>query len=427
MDILHDRDYLSRRGFLAGSATAAGLLLTASGAKAQDDDEKKAPAGPPVGCAVIGLGPQGRAILAALSRTEGAKVVAVCEKYQPFLNRAKDTAPNAAAVTDPRMVLERSDVQAVFIATPTHQHREIAIPAVEAGKAVYCEAPLAHTIEDARAIALAGKASPQPFQVGLQNRANPQHKHVFNFVRTGGPTGKLVQAHAQWHRRTSWRREAPNDAREREINWRLNHEVSPGLIGEEGIHAIDTMNWMTNQLPVAVTGFGSIMAWNADRRRVPDTVQCVLDYPDGMRITYSATLANSFNGTYELLMGTASAILIRGDRAWLFKENDAELLGWEVYTQKEKVGDEEGLVLIADATKILSLGLKPGEQGSLLDAGKDALYYSVESFVNCVRERKKPDCDAVAGYQACVTALKANEAAVSGSRVEFKKEWFDLG
>ena len=63
----------------------------------------------------------------------------------------------------------------MIIATPTHQHKEIALDALKAGKHVYCEAPLAHTIEDARAIAQAAKAARQQiFQAGLQNRADPE-------------------------------------------------------------------------------------------------------------------------------------------------------------------------------------------------------------------------------------------------------------
>ena len=172
------------------------------------------------------------------------------------------------------------------------------------------------------------------------------------------------------------------------------------------------------------------MHWN-DRREVPDTVQTIIEYPGGLRVVYDMTLANSFDGAYELFMGTDGTILVRGERAWMFKETDAPLLGWEVYTRKESVGDEKGMVLVADATKILALGKKPGEDTSTLDPGKTALYYAIESFVNCVREadpkKKVPAAGPAEGLEATVTAIKAHEAALGGTKLVYEKEWFDLG
>ena len=85
-----------------------------------------------------------------LARFPKAEVIAVCEKYEPFLRRAKEAAPKAEGYTDYRKVLENKDVQAVLITTPTHQHKEIVQEALKAGKHVYCEAPLANTIENTK-------------------------------------------------------------------------------------------------------------------------------------------------------------------------------------------------------------------------------------------------------------------------------------
>ena len=73
-------------------------------------------------------------------------------------------------------LLDRDDVQAVVVATPTHLHRAIAIDALEAGKHVYCEAPLAASIDDARAIPQAARGASTVFQTGLQGRSNPIYK-----------------------------------------------------------------------------------------------------------------------------------------------------------------------------------------------------------------------------------------------------------
>src|SRR6185503_20427330 len=209
----------------------------------------------------------------------------------PYLNKAREVAPRAAINSDYRRLLESPEIEAVVIATPSHLHREIAIQAIQAGKHVYCEAPLATTVEDARAIALAGsRESNLIFQAGLQGRSNGLYKHVSQFVRSG-VLGSPVSIAAQWNKKQSWRRPAPTPVRENEMNWRLSSKTSAGLPGEVGIHQLDLINWYLKSLPIAVTGFSSIVGWN-DGRDVPDTVTCVLDYPGGVRASFTSTLAN---------------------------------------------------------------------------------------------------------------------------------------
>jgi predicted dehydrogenase len=438
-----DESPITRRSFLAGGAVLAGaageaLAQAKAPAKAPAKPAAKPaakpvtpakPAGPPpptVNCAVIGLGPQGRDILASLSRVPGSNIVSVCDTYQGSFSRAKKVVPNAETVTDYRKILDRKDVPAVFIATGTHQHKQIVTEAIQAGKHVYLEAPLAHTVEEAKAIALAGKGSAQIFQVGLQNRANPQHHHVQKFLHSS-VLGTVTRGRGQWHKRQSWRKPAPSNERESQINWHLDEKISPGLIGELGIHSLDTANWFLKATPVSVQGFGSLLVWKEDGRSVPDTVEVVVEYPNGVRFYYDATLTNSYDGQYESFCGTDAAVLLRDQRAWLFKEADAPLLGWEVYARKEEYGDETGICLVADASKQLAEGKIPGKQKQVVDPGKNALFFACEAFLNSIRDpKKKPDCGALQGYQATVTALKANEAVRNGTKIVYQKEWFDL-
>lgn len=421
---------MDRRQFLASSMGAAAMLLLgaeelrAAPPPPSNPAAPKAPPGPPVGCAVIGLGQQGRGLLIALARAADAPVVMVCDTYEPSHKRALETAPKATATTDYKKVLDNPAVQAVFLATPTHLHRQIALDAVAAGKHVYLEAPIAHTMDDAKAIALAGKGSAKLFQVGLAQRTDPQTLHVQNFVDTGA-LGRTAQIRAQWHKRQSWRRAAASSEREKALNWRLDKSVSTGLLGEIGIHQIDAVSWFLKALPVSVTGFGAITAW-ADGRDVPDTVQCLFEYPKNIHFAYDNTLANSFDSSYELFMGTDAAILLRDGRAWMFKEADSKALGWEVYARKEKIGDEEGIALVADATKQLALGKKPGETKVEATTEQDSIYTAVETFLTHLRDGSKPEAGALEGYQATVVALKAHEAIMSGSKVIYQPDWFKL-
>ncbi len=412
-----------RRDFLKGAAATVALLLTAEQVMAAEEGTEAPVPGPPVKIGVIGLGQWGKEIVTNLSQMPSAQVAAICDTYEPYVKKAKETAVSAATFADYKQLLASPDVEAVVVATPTHQHKEIVLAAIQAGKHVYCEAPIAGSMDDAKAIALAAQGSQKVFQGGLQSRSNPLYKHVLEFARTG-VLGSPAQASAQWNKKLSWRRMAPTAEREAEINWRLSKATSTGLAGELGIHHFDVANWYLNARPVAVTGFGSITAWK-DGRDVPDTIQCVIEYPNGCNLVYSSTLGSSFSNTYTLFQGNTNTLLLRDKRAWMIKENDAPLLGWEVYARKEQTMDESGIALVADATKLLAAGKEPGAESAAPPA-KEAIYFALENFTRSIRESAKSACGPVEAYQATVLAIKANEAINSGARIALQPEWFEL-
>ncbi|MCL5098595.1 MAG: Gfo/Idh/MocA family oxidoreductase [Candidatus Omnitrophica bacterium] len=415
----------NRRDFLRDSSLAA--IMTLMGglelkAAEKTDDPGDKPAGPPVKCAVVGCGPWGREILKSLSTLSNAPVIAVCDTYPAFQRRALESAPQAKSFDDYRRVLEQKDVQAVLVATPSHLHRQIAVDVLQAGKHLYCEAPLATTLEDARAIAKAALAAPkQMFQAGMIFRSNPIHKHVLQFVRTGA-MGKNNMLAAQWHKKESWRRKAPTPERERAINWRLDASTSIGLMGELGIHSLDIASWYLMARPVSVTGFGEVLAWN-DGRNVPDTVQAIIEFPGNIRMIYDATLGNSFGGACETFYGTESAIVIRQNRAWMLKETDAPLLGWEVYARKEAFTPtkETGIALVANATQLLAQGKEPAETAA---NSEPPLHYALEEFIANINESKAPSCSPNDAFNASVLAIKANEAIFKGATITYENQWF---
>jgi predicted dehydrogenase len=431
------RSDLNRRDFFKGASLASmmamlgGVPLTAEeAAKAAggtvpppkaDPSYKEKPVGPPVSFGVIGLGTQGREIISHLGKLPNAPVMAICDTYKTSVKRAADAAPKARPTDSYKAVLDDPGIQAVVIATPTHLHKEIALAAIQAGKHVYLEAPIAHTIADAREIAKAALAAPakQIFQVGHQLRENPQHHHVLKFIRTGA-TGKTAMARGQWNKKTSWRRTSPNPEREKALNWRLFKDSSLGIVGEIGLHSIDTASWYFDALPTSVTGFGGILQW-ADGREVADTVQLVVEFEGGLRHVYSATLANSFEGEHDVFFGSDSAVLIRDNKAWMFKEQDAPLLGWEVYARKDDFLSDSGIALVANATKILAQGKKPAEAASETDS---PVRYALEKFVEHVNDGTKPDANAEVGFRGVVMAVKANEAVSKGTKLTFDKSDF---
>jgi len=424
---MNRRDFLQNTA-LATVAVGAGTALVDSPAFAAPVDEDK-DKGAPINCAVIGLGPQGKELMASLSKTGYMPVVAACDTYksEAWLKKATESAPNAAVIDDYRKILDDANIKAVFVATPSHKHKQIVLDAIAAGKHVYCEAPLAHTAEETIAIAKAGAASKAVFATGLQYRANKQHNHVRNFM---GDLKTAIGGRAQWHKRGTWMRGAPTDERQNELNWRVRRDTSPGLMGEVGIHQLDIASWFLNKLPVSVTAFGGTYAFGGDGMQVPDTVQCMIEYPGNIRFMYDATLVSSYSGAYEMFMGDRLSVLMRDQRAWMFKEGDSELLGWEVYAKKQplSIGEENfgtGIMMVADATQLIAQGKAPSEVGT--DITKTALYQSVDWFGKSINKNEKVKAGALEGLQATIVALKCNEAVLTGKPIAFEKAWFELG
>ena len=129
----------NRRDFLRGSSAAAvmtmlgGVQLVTDARTAQAVDVEKLH-GPPVKSAVIGLGGRGREVVSTLAVLPEAQVVALCDTYAASIRRAGKDLPGVASVTDYRQILDNKEIQAVFITTPSHLHRDIALAALQAGK-----------------------------------------------------------------------------------------------------------------------------------------------------------------------------------------------------------------------------------------------------------------------------------------------------
>jgi len=441
------RDFL-KSGSVATLMTMLGGVELFAETNASSTGETKS-VGPKVKVAVIGLGTWGREILNTLAQIPQADVSVICDTYPASLRRGSSSAPAAAQTPDYKTIFENKEIKAVIIATPTHLHKDITLSALKAGKHVYCEAPLANTMEDARAIASAAKASKQVvFQTGLQLRSDPQRHFLVPFIRSGA-IGQSLMARAQYHKKQSWRATSPKPEREKELNWRLSNATSLGLVGEIGCHTLDQTGWFLNLQPSAITGFGSVAFWK-DGRDVPDTVQAMVEYPGGISLSYDATLANSFDGEFEVFFGSDSAIMLREAKAWLFKEVDSPLLGWEVYASKETFYKETGIVLKANASKSVPASAQSTPESQFTNTPLSsaltaflrncadmsaALEDAVAAFgaddaeniaAQMAKVQKRPAAGYLEGFQNTVTAIKANEAILTKQRIVLKPEWYDL-
>ncbi len=409
----------SRRDFLlqsAGALTAMTIVPNIAAFAAQ-------PAGgEQLDIAVVGAGRQGRAILGELAKLDGARVVAVCDNDAPRLRSGLRRVQGAKGYSDHRAMLDEApEIAAVIIATPTHEHKQIAIDALAAGKHVYCEAPLAHTIDDTRAIAAAARNAPDlVFASGLEARSNPIYKLARTFYLSDA-VRKAIVIDASDYQKTSWRFPASSPEREAAVNWRLDPELSLGLPGEHGVHQFDVALWYTDRLPTSVSGGGAIRAYD-DGRTINDTTFNTLRFDDGLFMHHQASLGNSFERRHETFRGTNAAIKLAWTAAWMFKEADAPTQGWEVYANRQQFHNEEGITLIADATKLASQGkLKEG-----VGLPNPPLYYALSDFITSVRTKQPAVTNAADGMRATIVAIHASKAAATGDEQTIDPAFYEL-
>jgi predicted dehydrogenase len=429
-------DRVSRREFLTGTAAitaALGVGLTRF-AEAQEKREAAAKDARPVRCAFIGVGDQGYGVdfKAALS-VPGVQMAAVCDIYEPFLQRALKDVPGAQGYKDYREVMDRKDIEAVLIATPLHMHAPIAAAALQSGKHVFCEKMMAYSIEDAKKMARAVRDSRKILQIGHQRRANIMYNHAWELIHDKKICGLITHVRAQWNRNGAWRKAIPPGMTERQRNWRLYKEYSHGLMSELGTHQIHAVNWFLGAVPVAVVGMGGIDYWK-DGRTVFDNVEVLFEYPNGVKLNYTSLTTNQFDGYYEQFMGKDGTLVISEERETptaFYKEPTATGPDWLTSAanpaQKGR-HNETALKLDPQATKKLTgPGIKIGETTTRGDVtNKSSYVLEMEDFFAAIRTGAPVSCDWKEALGCCVAAIKADEAMTKRARIEIAPENYEI-
>lgn len=397
-----------RRTFLAQTVGAlAGIALVPDPLEALPVLQSDAPR---LGVGIVGAGRQGRAIIAELQKIPQVQIAAICDTSPARLKTAVERITGAQAVAEHRAMLDNAAVQAVIVSTPTHLHRAIVEDAVAAGRHVYCESPIASTVDDCLAMAAAAERARSVCHAGFLGRSNPVYRRAQSLAKP--ELRDIVSAYAQFHRKTSWRVPASDPAAERALNWRLDPEVTTGLAGEVGAQQFDVAHWIRGKYPVRVQGRGGIRL-QKDGRTVPDTIELDLLWDDGVALRYQATLANSYGGQYETIHGVNAAIRLAWTHGWLFKEADAPTQGWEVYATRQQIFGQEGIVLIADATKLAA----QGQLAAGVGLPHPPLYYGLMDFVKSAIEQAPVACSIEEGSRATIVGILANEAVVKAQPV----------
>ena len=325
---------MDRRDFLKTTATAAVLAGPAAIAARGANDK--------INIGWIGVGTRGNAGIDWLKKAapDTVTITAICDTFQGYLARGKDRVQTIwgntpATYENYHDLLATSSIDAVFIMTPEHLHHDMAIAALRAGKHVYLEKPLAHTIEEGFDIVREWKKSGKIVQVGTQNRSSSLYKKAKEMVKQG-MIGDVHFVRAFWYRNSTddnpaWRYAIPKDASEqntdwpkflgpapqrawdphRYYQWRLYWDYSGGISTDLLVHQTDIVNFMLDRtVPQSCMASGGIYRWTGadDDRDTPDTFSAIYEYPGKLQINYSSYFGNDQYGYGEQLCGNEGTI-----------------------------------------------------------------------------------------------------------------------
>ncbi len=286
---------LTRRHFVRATASAAlafpALRLGAAGSN-QD-----------IRLAVIGLGGKGRGHTRMLLKFPGARLTALCDvdpqRLAEQVAAAKEAGVTVAGATDPRRILERADVDAVVIATPNHWHAVLTAWACRAGKDVYVEKPVSHSLGEGPRMLAAAARHGRIVQSGTQYRSDDGIRAATAWIREGH-IGRPRSAHVAWyeyrpgigraapHRPTGLDYDlycgpAPADPLTRpklHYDWHWFWSTGDGDLGNSGVHPIDACRYMAGLtgLPRRVRCLGGRFGVD-DAAETPNTQLTLVDYP----------------------------------------------------------------------------------------------------------------------------------------------------
>jgi predicted dehydrogenase len=397
----------TRRSFFQKAALTTGLLNL--NPRARGANEK-------VVLALVGGRNQGgddavRAI------QQGAEVKTFCDidqaildKINPRLEKAQQKAPGTTKQF--QRVLEDKDIDGLIIATPDHWHARLTMLACQAGKDVYIEKPLTHTIQEGHLVRDAVRKYKRVVQTGTQMRSIPHYATAIDYVKSG-KLGKICEI-SVWECQVRasignppdsdppstvdydlWLGPAPKrpfNPNRFHYNWRFFWDYCNTELGNQGVHLLDIAMWgiqsmrgIENCLPTHVSGNSGIY-WLKDAKEVPDTQIITYEYGDFM-VTWELRSFSRHNPNYGIREGLG------------FHGSDASLLvssaGWTVYPKGGGVGDAEK------------------SEGILHDGRHE------RNFLDCIKSRKAPNADVELGRLSTTLCHLGNICTRLGRDVRF--------
>jgi predicted dehydrogenase len=431
------KNEFSRRKFLQTSALATGSILAASSvqleAKPLISSSDKFTQGDRLRFGIIGIGMQGSGLLSGAISLPGIECVAAADLYDGRHTLAKEITgnPNLFTTRNYRELLSRKDIDCIIAAVPDHWHKKVVVDACNAGKDIYCEKPMSHSVADGLEMIEAAKKNNRIVQIGSQ-RVSSVLCEKARELYSNGAIGEIENVELTLGRNDptgAWEYPPPTDLSPQTLDWntwlgdapkipfnnlhfarwRCWKEYGTGVGGDLMVHLISgmmfTLGW--NEIPRSASALGGIFRWK-DGRNMPDLHTVLFDY-HGIPVYVRLGLGTE---TPELarFMGP-KGILDASEFSLHYTPQPGIDLGPSYYSAgfPQKMRDEYF------AQWYTEHGEKPGKE-ALMDETSwkghdwDDMKPHLWNFFEAVKTRKPIVEDAVFGNNAAIACHMANES-----------------
>ncbi len=449
----------SRRGFIkklaastAAVAVGSNVIASATETTTQAPFEflkREAPSiNDRINIALIGAGSMGTGDTNTALKVPGIKLVAVCDLYDGRLADAKKRwGQDIFTTRSYKELLNRTDIDAVIVATPDHWHQQISIDAMRAGKHVYCEKPMVHSIGEGPAVIKAQKESGKVFQVGSQGVSSLGNEKAKELLKDGA-IGELNFAEGFWARHSpggAWSYPIPADAStetldwdtflgnatkrpfdaKRFFRWRNYRDYGTGMSGDLFVHLFSSLHFITDSYgPNKIYSSGGLRYWK-DGREVPDVLLGIFDYPEQAKAHPAFNLSLRCN----FVDGTSGNTILK-----LIGSEGAMDIGWDSVTlrrNKNFSSDDPFFIEkmkqagtpLSDRKRILpqeeyTFAAEKGYMGGPYD--------HFVNFFNAIKTNGKVAEDAIFGYRAAAPALLCNDSYNNDTAILWNPEKMQL-
>jgi len=381
---------LSRRTFLAG----ASLATARSYAQIPRSNDR-------MRIGVIGCGAQGTAHMRTLVRmreSHNLDILNICDAYTKRAEAAAQLT-GGKIVKDYRRLLDNKDIDYVLIASPEHWHCQMTMDAIAAGKHIYCEKPMCYSIEQARRVADRVARTPSiKMQVGVQGMSDDSYESAAGYIREG-VLGPVVLAQIDYSRNYQgdfWENQIDRDARpgenldwsaflgparkrpfdpDRFFSWRRYWDYSGGIAADLFVHRVTRMiKSLGLTFPDRVVASGGKFFFKESPAEIPDTLNILIDYPQGLTVQLISSMAND----------TPVQHMIRGHKATL----QFTATGFEITPQRAYAKEMQPIVH--------------------KKTGAEELNLHHRNLLNAIRQNEPIKCDARLGYYGVVATAMGN-------------------
>ena len=397
--------------------------------------------------AVIGAGGMGMADVETALSIPGGSLVAVADCCDGRLAAARENyGQDLFATRDYREVLARDDVDAVICATPDHWHKRISVEALTAGKSVYCEKPMVHSIAQGADVVKAQNESGKTFQVGSQGMSSLGNEKAKELL-AAGEIGELNYAEGFWARNDpigAWQYAIPENATEETIDWEMflgdaprkpydplrifrwrnYRDYGTGVSGALFVHLFSSLHFITSSVgPRKIMAQGGLRYWK-EGREVPDILLGMFDYPETeahppFNLSLRVNFVDGTSGTTFLrLVGSEGAM----DVTWtevVLRRNKA-VSPTDVFNQRKADEMDQGV----EARKQM---LPPAESIFMVEDGYMGAHFDhFMNFFRGVRDGRPVNEDAEFGLRAAAPALACNDSYFGDQIVAWDPEMMEV-